>query len=267
MFSLSQVQVLLFLIGLFLTLWRSFECINKYLEFSRSSHIEMTDQEDTLMPALTICPDYFIAYNQEKLGKIGIGSFNAYKKGTWRGNSSDDAKTIFKTVTQDFDALIHYISFRFSSGLIKKYVGNNTDTLNVFEIYSVSFGRCYEIALSQFSNGIHIVEIVTNFDAYVYVNLPGQFNNDGSKSRVVITKNKMLFIEVTYEVLKMTSEETCKKYNSTQTYDCCTYQALAKVMGKHLQCTVPYHRSNMTICAGENNAKEVSQVLQVKSEL
>ena len=132
--------------------------------------------------------------------------------------------------------------------------------MKIQEILSRSLGRCFEIDLGQFDEGVRSVEIVTNLQAYVYINLPGQFNNDDSKSKVEIKMNKKLFIEVTYEVLKMNFENDCRKYKDDFTYDFCTFHFMDTIMKKRVGCTVPYHTSDLTVCKSRNESIQVVSI-------
>ena len=80
----------MFSVGLVLTLWQGFNCLEKYLQFKRSTRVKMIQSKNTLKPALIICPDYDFAYNKTLLKQIGISSVKQYKQGKWKGNSTED---------------------------------------------------------------------------------------------------------------------------------------------------------------------------------
>ena len=94
--SFYYTKVFMFSVGLVLTLWQGFNCLEKYLQFKRSTRVKMIQSKNTLKPALIICPDYDFAYNKTLLKQIGISSVKQYKQGKWKGNSTEDHKTIFK---------------------------------------------------------------------------------------------------------------------------------------------------------------------------
>ena len=62
-FSETKFKLVLFCIGLFLVIWRSHDCLQKYLYKNLSTKINMVKSYDTILPALVICPEYFEAYD------------------------------------------------------------------------------------------------------------------------------------------------------------------------------------------------------------
>ena len=63
-FNISQIRKTLFCIGLALTLWRSYDCLQKYSFNNLSTRVSMLKSFETVLPSLVICPTYFSAYNQ-----------------------------------------------------------------------------------------------------------------------------------------------------------------------------------------------------------
>ena len=134
-FTLHHFKVMLFCIGLLLTSWRSWNCIEKYLEFSKSTRLKMVSSQDTLKPALTLCPSYSYAYNERNLNNFGISSRKDYRYGNWRGNSSLDPKEIFLNVTYNIEDFIDLIAFRFFSGRKIKFTNSSFSSLRVLQIF------------------------------------------------------------------------------------------------------------------------------------
>ena len=61
-----HIRAIVFCIGFSLTIWRSYDCIDKYLQFNPVTKVDMVNSENTLAPALILCPEYYSAYNQIK---------------------------------------------------------------------------------------------------------------------------------------------------------------------------------------------------------
>ena len=124
--NIFHVKRVLFCIGVGLTLWRSYECFEKYLYSNLSTKVSMLKSSETFMPSLVICPSYFSAYNQRytfvkhllfnqyfrNLELIGIQKPWDYRLGEWFGNSSSSGYQIFRDVTHNLSDLLK--SSRFS---------------------------------------------------------------------------------------------------------------------------------------------------------
>ena len=62
--NILHLKKVLLCIGICLTLWRGYECFQKYLYSNLSTKVSMLKSSETFMPSLVICPSYFSAYNQ-----------------------------------------------------------------------------------------------------------------------------------------------------------------------------------------------------------
>ena len=102
------------------------------------------------------------------------------------------------------------------------------------------------------------IDVKTTLPTYAYINLPGQYFNWDSNSKVEIYIGKSLFIEATYDVILMNFEDSCVKYTRENTYDLCNTEALTNFMEKHVGCTIPFAESHLTICR-KNETKKVSK--------
>ena len=114
--SEQRIRLLIFSVGFTLTIWRSCECFQKYLHSNLSVRIDMVKNTDTFAPSLTICPEYFISYNETNMNKIGIQNANEYRLGNWYGNSTLDGGTIFKSVTHNFSDLVNNVTIHLEAG-------------------------------------------------------------------------------------------------------------------------------------------------------
>ena len=61
--SYKRVTQILFLVGLNLTIWRSYECLQKYLNQNLSTKVSMVKSNETFFPSIVICPTENNAYN------------------------------------------------------------------------------------------------------------------------------------------------------------------------------------------------------------
>ena len=95
-----------------------------------------------------------------------------------------------------------------------KYSGEKLNLLETREGLYYLYGKCFEILLSQFNSTMSDVSISTKVNAYVFVHLPGQFLNEDSYSKLDLSPGKLLFIELTYEIIRQTWAvgSKCRKY-------------------------------------------------------
>ena len=220
-FAISEKKLRLFLlcVGLTLMIERSYECLQKFLNSNLSVKMNMARSNETFAPSLTICPEYFWSYNITNLNKIGIQNANDFRGGNWYGNSSLDGRMIFKTVTHNFSDLVETFIVYFDTGGKTDYTGSFKD-LDVREKAHFTFGRCFEIHFLNKSHSVQSVDIHFSKSIYVYFNMPNQFYNDDSKSKLVAHVGEKLFLDITYEILKNNIGKTCKSYND-KSYDFC----------------------------------------------
>ena len=258
-FSFGHIKVSVFCIGLCLTIWMSYACIDKYLQFNPITKVDMVNSKDTLAPALVLCPDYHSAYNQTRLLEFGISDDQEYKNGgAWKGNTAMDEKRVYNLITYDLQNLIEKLEIKLSSGLSHIFIGQNLSSLVVFQIFTKSLGCCFEIDIGQFETSAADIQITTKHHLYIYINLPGQFSSDDSRSKLEAFIGDKLYIDVTYEVLKMKYEKTCQKYPGSLTYDKCIFSAIEDSYKTKLGCTVPFILSNLSICRNHTLIKQVN---------
>ena len=60
----THVTHTLFCIGLTLTIWRSYECLQKYLYHNLSTKVSMVKSNETIFPTVVICPTYTESFSQ-----------------------------------------------------------------------------------------------------------------------------------------------------------------------------------------------------------
>ena len=85
--------------------------------------------------------------------------------------------------------------------------------LNSREIRSPNYGKCFEIDLSKLNQTIESVSLETLLPIYVYVNIPGQFHNGDSYSKIEVTLRQCLFIELSYEILIQNDHSSCRRWH------------------------------------------------------
>lgn len=251
--SEKKIRVLLFSIGLSLTLWRGYECLQKYFQANLSVQINMVDSHQTFVPSLTICPEYSRAYSETNLNKIGIGKANDYRKGEWYGNSTLDGSRIFQYVTHNFSDLVQSFSIRFKKGEKLIYSGFSKD-LKVTEKGHYTFGRCFETQQMDKNDSIYTYDIMFSKSIYIYFNMPQQFYNDDSKSKIQANVGERQYLDITYEILKNNFAKNCKSYNSNS-YDFCKATEIENIIWAKFNCTVPFlTTSTVNVC----NMKKIS---------
>ena len=106
--AMALLKAAIFCLCLSLTLWRSHDCIERYLEFRRSTVVKMMPLQATIMPALVLCPSFKFAYSEERLRRLGIPDSTAYRKGNFKGKSAGTEKEIFENVSFSIDQLLDH---------------------------------------------------------------------------------------------------------------------------------------------------------------
>ena len=168
-----------------------------------------------------------------------------------------DEKLVYNLVTYGLEDLIEKLEIQPISGSTKMFIGQNISSLNTYEYSTRFLGRCFEIDIRQFDAIPSAVVMTTKLHIYIYINLPGQFSNADSKSKVEIKIRNKLFIEVTYEVLKMNFEKSCRKYSHELTYDKCKFAAAEEAMHANLGCAVPHMNSKLPVCSNKSSINQV----------
>ena len=100
------LRTLVFSLCLGLTIWQSYVCLQKYLQFHQITEVKFTKSTDKYFPAFIVCPAYPVAYNGNMLKQFGIGSRNDYMKGNWKGNSSLNEKKVTHNIEDIFEKII-----------------------------------------------------------------------------------------------------------------------------------------------------------------
>ena len=107
------LRAVVFSLCLGLTIWQSYICLQKYLQFHQITEVKFVKSIEISFPAFIVCPSYPVAYNGNMLKQFGIGSSNEYRKGKWKGNSSLNEKDIFNEVTYEIEDIFEKMVIRF----------------------------------------------------------------------------------------------------------------------------------------------------------
>ena len=224
------------------------------------------ESKSTIMPAFTICPNYDSSYNATRLQDLGIPGRDAYRReGIWEGNSGAGQRGVFDMVAHKLEEIVEHIEFLMvHNGREQKtkLSGKQVELiLEAREILNPTYGRCFEVDLAKLNQTIESVSIVTFVPIYLYVNIPGQFHNGDSYSKIEVLLHECLFIELTYEILIQNDASTCRKFNQSETYDECSERVALENLTSQFGCTAPYLASPpcLPICQGQDKAKQVEK--------
>ena len=197
------------------------------------------------------------------LNSIGINDDKEYRDGiSWFGNSSLDGITIFESVTYNLSDLINSIEIRYQNGDSMTVLSEDFDTLDPEPrtITNQKYGRCYELMLFNNNRSLFYVQVKLRRDLEIYVNLPYHFYAT-SRPRIIATVKERLYLQVTYEILKMNYDQNCKKYSKSfaGSYDNCKASDMEKKIQSKFNCTVPFVMKSSNLCMGPV-AEEASEM-------
>ena len=259
-FAISEKKLRLFLlcVGLTLMIERSYECLQKLQNSNLSVKMNMARSNETFAPSLTICPEYFSSYNKTNLNKIGIKNANDYRWGDWYGNSTLDGRKVFQSVTHSFSEIVETLIVYFDTGGKTIYSGS-FEHLDIREKGHFTFGRCFEIHFLNKSHSAQSIDIKFFKSLYIFFNMPNQFYNDDSKSKLVANVGEKLFLDITYEILKNNFGKTCKSYRNNS-YDSCKATEIKRRLLKKFNFTVPFLTSSKhKLCSTKEISREASK--------
>ena len=134
---------------------------------------------------LIICPEYFEAYNSEKLNYYGIEREQYQFMGHFapkKNKNGTDPRTIFYEVTHDVEDIIDRMRIKTLDKKSSKIhinfnEGNFLQHINITTKFWNNFGRCYSIIPKRSVQKLGIVDIIfeAKMSIYVYFGHPGQF--------------------------------------------------------------------------------------------
>ena len=110
------------IIGIILTLWRGYECLQKFYNSNLSTRVNIVSSTETIAPVMVICPDFMKAYKKNMMAKYGLKDRWDYMKYNLQGNdSSIDERTLFEKITNNFTEIVRDLETLLNTG--KKYKG------------------------------------------------------------------------------------------------------------------------------------------------
>ena len=188
------------------------------------------------------------------LNKIGIKDHKEYGKGNWFGNSSMDAINIFEYVTFNLSDLISSIEVRYQNGVEKEVQSDKFDSIEPKPrtIGSQGYGRCYGLDLFSDNLSLFYAQVRLKKDLEMFFDIPHHFYTN-SRPRLIANTKERLYVQVTYEILKINYGHNCKKYSPSYTgsFDECEKIDMEEKIMKQLNCTVPFLMKPGNMCVGK----------------
>ena len=183
------------------------DCSCQFLTLQRYSakevnvdvHFEKSDIAGR--PTIHICPEFSEAYNKSAMKILGIEK-GRYKNGDWTRTGLNE-HDVFDKVTYNLAQILTGIEFAFNRGHDQKYYGTKLEDLDWTSLAYQHFGRCFGIKLDQQFNDLKAVTIVSKMDAIIWVHQDGQLlSPDGKTKFEILSKNKCLFLSLTYNIFR-----------------------------------------------------------------
>ena len=97
---------------------------------------------------------------------------------------------------------------------------------------------------------------------YVFINLPDQFYHEDARSKVQMNPGESLFIEVTYDLLRINNDPACRKYEDQDLYDSCKMDQVGNILEETLGCSVPFQENRSCDVCKEDHARRGSQMFK-----
>ena len=92
--------------------------------------------------------------------------------------------------------MIRNINIKFATGDKLEYNETFIKNITTAEVFQTTLGRCHQIQIQADNKAVTSVEFITHVPVYIYVNMPGQFTNVNSKSKVEVKVQQRLYIDV-----------------------------------------------------------------------
>ena len=221
--------------------------------------VHFDDSNTVGRPTLHICPEFSQAYDEGVMQTFGIEK-GKYKRGDWPRTVGVDERDIFDQVTHNISQIIKGIEFGFVGALAdKKYYGEDLQKLRWTSIAYDHFGRCFGIRMDNQFDDLKAATIVTKIDSIIWVHQYGQMlSPDGKTKFEIMTKNKCLFITLTYKLFKTSTN--CNYYHGEEGYDFCTVTNTAKQLWEGLGCVLPMSNSSYPICQNNSHSIQAFQM-------
>ena len=196
-----------------------------------------------------------------KLGSLGIRDAGDYRDGNWRGNSSDESD-IFLSVTHSLADLVESYKIHYKTGTqLLHHSRDQFRNLNPLQIRFLTYGRCFQLSLGGRQDNVFFVDLVSRMPLYVFLNLPGQFYHEDARSKLQVNTGESLFLDVTYEVLKINNDPSCAHYDRVS-YDKCKLEQVGEFLDKTLGCSVPFMENTTSVMCRNETAGLASKIFK-----
>ena len=158
---------------------------------------------DTDFPflALTICPLYSAAYDDDVVKEYGLDKYQYRAKGNYTPTSSKNNETnlrkVFNDITYELEEVLKRVTFFTLDSSVfnvdfNAQTNDHSEIIKVTTKYWNNYGRCYVIRPSDtiVKLGVRSVDFVARMGIYIFFGYPGQFMYN-TKTKV-LTKINML---------------------------------------------------------------------------
>ena len=145
----------------------------------------LPDDEDIPFLDLIVCPEYFTAYNREKMEYYGIDKEKYKFMGHFmptKNQNGTDLRNVFEEITYDVEEIMERMRIKTLSKKnpeihINFNEGNLDEYINITTKFWDFFGRCYSIIPKRNVQKLGIVDIIfeAKMSIYVFFGHPGQF--------------------------------------------------------------------------------------------
>ena len=167
-------------------------------------------------------------------------------------------------VTFKLSDLIHSIEIQYHNGKGVQLLKEDFDSLDPKPrtVSNIKYGRCYELLVFDNKQTLYYTEIHLLRDLEIYIDIPFQFYTN-TRSRIFANANeKLLYIKVNYEILKINHGHNCRKYSDAYSgsYDQCKVSDMERKIQAKFNCSIPSMKSQPeNLCKGPVT-KNASQV-------
>ena len=109
---------------------------------------------------------------------------------------------------------------------------------------------------------VFFVDLVSKMPLYVFLNLPGQFYHEDARSKIQVNNGESLFLDVTYEVLKINNDPSCSHYDDHASYDRCKLEQVGDFLDQTLGCRVPFIENTSSLMCQNETAEFASKIFK-----
>ena len=235
------------------------KCIQLFLAEDTVSSSRMYSTAFAEFPTLSICPDYFDAYNENILKEYNVSSKDIrefkFPNTTW------NTLEFFQLATRDLEEILDELILKFYVEAVDPESGQDSMNFsNPDKDFWVqhnwnTLGRCYSFNLPEKYRKFKVryVTLTSQFNLLIYLHHPGQFWWIDTDTKLPLHVNKTSFIDIRHNVLyalpTKISHNTdmfpeCTEEMSLN-YDSCFYEQIQKPYLKNFGCLHPLFLEGM----------------------